>query len=690
MKKRISCILWVILLQFPLSAQAAGDVSGRDAGLLLGSNTSAGELPLKKITLFSSGLAYYEHSGTVNGGAAFILPFKYGAVNDALKSLVINDPGSSNPRVNYQSEQTLVQTLRSLRIDLSDRPDTARILGSLRGTEVEIAAPNPLSGRIVGVEYRASAAEYNIEEPWLSLYTSGGLKLFNLKEVLSVKFKDPGINRDLDRALDLIMDSGTSDSRNLTLTLDGGGTRTVSLSYVIPSPVWKVSYRLDLGSRRGGDGGTAALLQGWTIVDNDGDTDWNNIELSLVSGRPASFIQNLYPPYYQARPVIPLAIAGTAAAESHDSGYSLSAAPESAPPAPAAKSSLMRQKAGDADWYGENVEAASVGGGIIETAAGAAAGDQFEFTIKKPVSLDRRMSAMLPLVEGSIEARRLLIFSGSKTQGGNAHPRLGAEIINTTGMKLPAGPITVYDGGAYAGDALIEFWNENEKRLISFGEDLSVTGSVMDSGARTLSSVTLSGGVMTINRGQVFLKTYTFKNASSESRRLMVEHPKTPGAGLTAPEADEQTPSSYRFTMILAPGRELTLLVREERPISERISLLQLRSETFLSYAGNQEIPRQVRSALERAVELKREADAAGTAVDELSSRRDYLVSEQDRIRKNLEAAGSQTQQGQEYLRRLTSLDNDLDRLNAETEAAGKKAKTAQEAYETYLNSLSL
>ncbi|MDR2134782.1 MAG: DUF4139 domain-containing protein [Treponema sp.] len=685
MKKRIARILCVLALPFSLSAQAAGDIPGENAGLL--PELNAGGLPLRKIALFSSGLAYHEHSGTVNGEAGFILPFRYGAVNDALKSLVINDPASSNPRVSYPSEQALVRALRSLRIDLSGNPDTARILGSLRGTEVEIAAPDPLDGRIVGLEYRASAAEYAVEEPWLSLYTPDGLKLFNLKEVLSIKFKDPAIHRDLERALDLVADSGISDFRNLALTLDGGGSRTVSLSYVIPSPVWKVSYRLDLGSRRGAadrGGGAAALFQGWAIVDNDGDTDWNNIELSLVSGRPASFIQNLYPPYYQARPVIPLAIAGTAAAESHDQAYSL-AAPASPAPS-AAKNSVMRQKAGDAERY----EADAVTGGILETAAGAAAGDQFEFTIKKPVTLKRGMSAMLPLVEGSIEARGLLVFSGSNFRGGNAHPRLGAEITNTTGMKLPAGAVTVYEDGTYAGDALIEFWNENEKRLISFGEDLSVTGTVTDSGSRTVSSVTLGGGVMTINRSQVFLKTYTFKNSSSESRRLVVEHPKTAGAVLESPEAGGQTPSSYRFTVTLSPGRELILPIREERPLSERISLLQAGPETFLSYSGNREIPEQVRSALRRALELKRGADAARTGLDELSGRRDYLVSEQDRIRKNLEAAGSQTQQGQEYLRRLTSLDSELDRLGQDIDSARQSARAAQEAYEKYLAGLIL
>jgi hypothetical protein len=337
-----------------------------------------------------------------------------------------------------------------------------------------------------------------------------------------------------------------------------------------------------------------------------------------------------------------------------------------------------------------NSSGAGVAGGVLQTAQGGEAGDQFEFTIKNPVSLDRRMSAMLPLVEANIEARKILIFSGASPGGRNLHPRLGAEITNTSGMKLPAGPITVYEDGTYSGDALIEFWNENEKRLISYGEDLSVTGSTNMTSTRAVSAVTVSGGVMTISRSLDYFKTYTFKNASKYSKRLMVEHPKTQGSELVSPEADEQTPQAYRFTMNLPAERELVVTIRETQPVSERISLLTLRPDAFLSYSTNEEIPQRVRTALERAIELKRTADRVQADVTEIQNGRNSLISEQDRIRKNLEAAGSQTQQGQEYLKRLVSLDTEIENQAAELENARTKAKNAQETYENYLNELKL
>jgi hypothetical protein len=657
-------------------------------------------LPLTKITIFSSGLAYYEHSGTLNGPTVLVLPFKAEAVNDALKSLVVNDPASSNPLVSYQSEQTLWQTLRSLKIDLSDNPNTARILDRLRGAEVEITASSPVSGRIVGVETEIISHTRNsmlgeVFDNKISLFTDQGLQRFNLSEITSLSFKDPQIAEDLKRALDLIMMSRNSDLRDLTINLPGVGNRKVVVSYVIPAPVWKVSYRLDLGAAKT----DKPLFQGWAIVDNDGDSDWPKVELSLVAGRPASFVQNLYPPYYVYRPTQPLAIAGAAGAVAHDSSYSgqseqaLASSPSAAMrvPAPA-----PQYEAADKDtWAGSGYNtlerrSSLSGGAAMETALGGAAGDQFEFTVKNPVSLDRRMSAMLPLVESAVDARKLLFFSGAAAGGRNHHPRLGAELTNTSKMKLPAGPITVYDGGTYAGDALIEFWNEGEKRVISYGEDLSVNASIMDSSSRTTVSVTVSGGVMTVNRSMEYLKTYTVKNNAAQGKLLMVEHPKSSGASLESPQADEQTPSAYRFLVNLSAEKETMLVVRETRPIVERVTLTSNRPETLLSYASNQEIPANVQAALRRAVDLWNAVTAAESAVNEAEKRRAFSIQEQERIRKNLEATGGQTPQGQEYLGRLKSLDTQIDDITADLEKLTANVKNAQKAYADYLANLSL
>ena len=637
-------------------------------------------LPLKKVVILTSGLAYYEHSGTVSGSLNFAIPFRLNAMNDALKTLIINDPGSANPSVTYQSENTLIETLRSLSVDISDSPDLATILSRLRGEEVLVVnlEDDIYTGRIAGLERRSVFySDIRQMQAWLLLNTNDGLLSVNLEQIKTIKFTNPDIERDLNRSLDLISASRNSFSRQLLINLPGNslsGTarRNVVISYVIPSPVWKVSYRLDLGA-------SSLLFQGWAIVDNDSDTDWNNIELSLVAGRPSSFIQELYPPYFVSRPVRPLAIAGTAEAVTHERSMPAVSA------APRPESQMMRMSVQEDSAMMFNSGAGNITGGTIQTAAGNETGGQFEFTIRNPVTLNRRMSAMFPLVEANIEARKTLIYNGS-----GRFPRLGAELTNTSRMKLPAGPVTVYDGGVYAGDALIDFWNENEKRFISFGEDLSVTASMTPSLTRAVSTVTISGGVMIIHHHHNHIRTYNFLNSGSASKQMVIEHSRTANTELISPSAAEQTPLIYRFNTALPANQETVVTVNERQVVSERITLAPMRIETLLSYSTNQEIPANVRTALTRAIELRRTVETSEANVRNIETQRNSLIADQDRVRRNLEAVGNQSSQGQEYLRRLVELDNQIDLLSANLERARSEVITTRTAFENYLNNLQL
>ena len=47
-----------------------------------------------------------------------------------------------------------------------------------------------------------------------------------------------------------------------------------------------------------------ASLQGWAVVDNTTDRDWDGVAVTLVSGRPVSFVQDLYSPEFLQRPVV--------------------------------------------------------------------------------------------------------------------------------------------------------------------------------------------------------------------------------------------------------------------------------------------------------------------------------------------------------------------------------------------------
>ena len=130
--KKITILFLLCAISSVVWAQGIMDSRTASSGSSGAVRGETSVIPLKRVVILTSGLAYYEHSGSISGGVTIELPFRLDAVNDALKTLIINDPSSANPSVTYQAENTLIQTLRSLAIDLSDMPNMATILTRLR------------------------------------------------------------------------------------------------------------------------------------------------------------------------------------------------------------------------------------------------------------------------------------------------------------------------------------------------------------------------------------------------------------------------------------------------------------------------------------------------------------------------------------------------------------------------------
>src|SRR5690554_6934091 len=92
----------------------------------LAQDSAAASLPVTKVVLYTNGVGYFEHSGTVTGSQEFLLPVDSADMDDLLQSLVLldHDGGSIRP-VRYPAENPLDRTLSSYSLDLSGNPDLA-------------------------------------------------------------------------------------------------------------------------------------------------------------------------------------------------------------------------------------------------------------------------------------------------------------------------------------------------------------------------------------------------------------------------------------------------------------------------------------------------------------------------------------------------------------------------------------
>src|SRR5690554_3441629 len=189
------------------------------------------DLPVTRVVLFTSGVAYFEHAGTVTGDQALDLSVPPSEMDDMLQTLVLQDfDGGTVEPVTYDSRDPLARILAGYSIDLSGAPTLAQILAQLRGEVVHLEASRPVSGAIVAVE-RVEVPE-ETPRTFLTLSTSGGLTRVDLAQVTSVRLDDPALQAELEEALSAVARHRAAEATTLRLAFSGEGERRVRVGYV--------------------------------------------------------------------------------------------------------------------------------------------------------------------------------------------------------------------------------------------------------------------------------------------------------------------------------------------------------------------------------------------------------------------------------------------------------------------------
>ncbi len=665
-----------------------------DTGATTGGSVSITEFPLKQVVLFTSGTAYFERTTEISGTVTTELAFKTDQINDLIKSLVlIDDGGGQITAVTYESRDPVDRTLKSFSVDLTDNPSLGILLNRLRGVNVRVKATSrDWTGMVVGVETRKRNIDKEIiEENILNLMSDKNIHAFALDAIQEIEVLDPAIQANLTDALKVLAVSHDQGKKTVRLTFAGEKRRQIRAGYMLEAPVWKTSYRLVLDDK------DTPMLQGWAHIENMTDDDWNGITLTLVSGRPLSFIQNLYDPIYLHRPVVRPAMDENLAPPEYEAAIA-----ESAPAAMAmdalsvrnegkdkegAKRMMSRRKPGAmamaaAPTRPQVTMAAMGGGGVEAMAAAREAGELFEYAIKDPISLPRRQSAMIPIVNRTIKGNKLSIFNA---QINPKNPLNGVELKNTSGLFLMQGPVTVFEDGMYAGDARLTDTQRGEKRLLAYALDLAAEGKLeRKSEPEEIVSMKIARGTLTLQRKFVDTAIYTLKNKREKTRQYLIEHPLRSDWELLEPAKDvEKTRDAYRFRLELGGGKSREISFREQQLQPEIIMLANIQGDQIRLFISQKNISDKLRQALKNLMSMQEALYAVRQERLQKEQRVKAIAEEQNRIRTNKQTVTKNSESYSMWERKLVQQEKDLDQLNLDLEKlrADEQARNATIAH---------
>jgi hypothetical protein len=286
--------------------------------LLLATQTTAWAqqpLPITRVLLSKNGMAYIVRSGQLT--APVSLTFHPEDMNDVLKSFTAWNPDTSDLySVGYTTGIPSSYMLGRFPFNITDaNVGLGGFLTQVKGAAVKLdVGGKPLEGKLVAVQQtdhvitqQTSTADYRLT----ALLADGSLQTVWLSEVRAVEFADTGLRDQLRSYLDVLKEGRQDVTREISVyPVPRAGP--IRVAYLQQFPLWKTSYRVDLGAKD-------SRIQGWAQIDNPTGESWDNVEVSLLSGAPVSFVMNLYDPLYTSRSSVAVPGGQVAAPRSYES-----------------------------------------------------------------------------------------------------------------------------------------------------------------------------------------------------------------------------------------------------------------------------------------------------------------------------------------------------------------------------------
>ena len=718
MRPKLLLLTLALVCSFDAQAQSSRPAHRRAAPARQVSAAAApraSSLPIRRVILYSNGVAYIERRGVVTGRAEIDLSFKQSQVDDVLKSMVVLDLGEGRiGAVSYNSSAPPSARMADIPFSIAAESGgdvqggLAGVLSQLQGARVVVSTANrTATGSILTVEERTTQPDEKkppVKTHALVIASEGGeLASFELAEVRSIKLVDEGARRDITEFAHASASARRRDAKTIAVTSDGVGSREMVVSYTIAAPIWKTTYRVVM------DSSGQPFFQGWAIVDNVSEEDWENVSLSLVSGKPVSFIQPIQKPFYRYRPVVPIPDdlkldpqvydpegitmtggdaaggGGGAGGGTISGGTDFSRTYANPAQRQVQQLPLGGRNANASNLYLDGTSGAAAATttlsdaissqqvGVEAAATGSEVGDLFEYRIDQPVTVRRDRSALIPILQTKMAGERVSIFNeGVRTD----RPLGGMLLENTSPLTLEDGSMTVIDGDAYAGEALMERLKPGEKRLISFALDLGTLATVRLKEDRAPTFlIKVVGGVFQAHYYRTTEKVYRLTNQTDRPRVVYVEHPVNQGWELTdkTRKPDGKSTRFYRFRVPLEPRQSVELPVGERQALMDSYVLTNFTRSDLELFITRNYVDQQTRASLERLIEIKSRIAAVDARLSAIEAEAEEISQDQARLRENIKALTATAEAKQlitRYVAKADEQESRLEQLSKDRKAA--------------------
>ena len=625
-------------------------------------------LPIRQLTLYKHGVAFVQRRGVIEG-TDVRLAFRSDEVNDALKSLLaIDHRGGQVLGIHYDTPADSAALLAERRLNLGDDSSLLDLLRGLRGWNVRIVAGDGTqqeewSGRLIGVDVPQEQLTRRAIAVVIEDERTGAIVNLPLTRLRQVFLLDERARQDLQFVLDISRTEAVRRTIGIRLS---PGEHDLSVSYLVPSPTWRVSYRLvaeratrsDDTTNANGEGGTL-LLQGWGLFDNRFEEDLQDVAVQLVAGQPISFVYDLATSHIPERPIVEdEARIAPAPVEFDAPMYAMAEA------APASMGGFSKRSMRATAMVPQSVRAPSIQdySQQIIGATGEERGELFQYSVDAPVTVKRGESTLVPILGATLAYQRELLFNERKLP---KHPVLALRFRNTSGLVLERGPVTIIEDGAYHGEAMVPFTKEAGEVYLAYGVELGIDVTTTRERIDETAGFMIKDALLWVKRAIVQRVVYRFQNNLPEARTIVVEHERDPNAELSrTPAPASTTADSYRWP-VPCPQHEATIFTVAERHfVWESSELLDQAYGRLHDLIARGWLEGPTLDMVNRLLELQSAIARNIAELETLRMERDEIYAHEEQLRNNMVALQSAGEEGSLRKRVVAQLEQAEQRLS--------------------------
>jgi hypothetical protein len=253
------------------------------------------------------------------------------------------------------------------------------------------------------------------------------------------------------------------------------------------------------------------------------------------------------------------------------------------------------------------------------------------------------------------------------------------------------GPVTVFEGSTYAGDARIMDLQPNEERLLSYAVDLGTEvkpEAAADSGR--LTNVKAIKGILHTTTKLRETKTYTVKNRNPQDRTVLIEHPVRAGFRLVSKDKPAETARDvYRFELKVPAGQTAKETVTEERDLGSAVQLTNSPDEQIRVFLRSPVVSEKVKEGLKKAQELRWEWGKTQREIGEQQRQLQAITEDQARLRANLREVPQSSPLHKRYLDKLGKQEDEVEKYRAEVMKLQAQEHAQKKALDEFLAAFS-